>query len=179
MKSKDKYIHAPEDFISEVFCLGRKEKDKVNIRQYFFARCSCLLSSSNYPTSFSFDGCISQGCLTVGVVTKPFAFEGRKRMSQVTSQLFVRDRLVRSTVRPLEILLASSTFAKSVRQQIATNPMPLRLSLFRHGPCFDFVVSVFIGRALLDGWLGKYVIDSFFSVFDHVKCRVYTPDGFA
>lgn len=25
-----------------------------------------------------------QDCLTVGVVTKPFAFEGRKRMSQVT-----------------------------------------------------------------------------------------------
>ena len=32
-----------------------------------------------------------QDCLTVGVVTKPFAFEGRKRMSQVTGfDLFMR-----------------------------------------------------------------------------------------
>ncbi|CAM9971360.1 unnamed protein product [Hapterophycus canaliculatus] len=27
-----------------------------------------------------------QGCLTVGVVTKPFAFEGRKRMSQQANE---------------------------------------------------------------------------------------------
>lgn len=34
------------------------------------------------PPSYPF-GSACQDCLTVGVVTKPFAFEGRKRMSQV------------------------------------------------------------------------------------------------